>query len=62
MKAIVVVLLRIREAHTSEEQLPRPQSRTLLAPASPSDRTWTPPLWTWFVENPRLVQHPDIAV
>jgi hypothetical protein len=58
MKAIVVIFFRIREAKTSEEQLPR----ALPAPATSSESAGTPPLWTWFIQNPRLIQNHDIAV
>jgi hypothetical protein len=57
MKAIVVIFFRIREARTSEQRLPEASGRVLQASASARDRTWTPPLWTWFIQNPRPVQN-----
>jgi hypothetical protein len=62
MKAIVVIFFRIREGRTSERQLPEASARMLQAPAGSRDRSWTPPLWTWFIQNPRPVQNYDIAV
>jgi hypothetical protein len=58
MKAIVVVFFQTFKSETSEQQLGLRQIRTLAAPAN----AWTPPFWTWFIENPRLAQSNDSAV
>lgn len=62
MKAIVVLFFRTREPKTSERPLRPQKTRSLAAPATPGGNTWTPPFWTWFIENPRLVRSNDIAV
>ncbi|MEN3368869.1 MAG: hypothetical protein V7609_1012 [Verrucomicrobiota bacterium] len=60
MKAIVVLFFRTLKPETSEQQLSLPPARTLPASANPG--TWTPPFWTWFIENPRLAQGTHIAI
>lgn len=62
MKAIVLVFFRTRKPETSEQQLSLRQRSSLAAPAIPAKDTWTPPFWTWFIENPRLVRSKNIAV
>jgi hypothetical protein len=62
MKAIVVLFFRTREPETSVQQLTLRPTRRPAPPANPSGDTPKPPFWTWFIENPRLVQSNDIAV
>ncbi len=62
MKAIVVVFFRTRKPEPSEQQLSLRETRSLAAPGNSSGDTWTPPFWTWFIENPRLVRRNDIAL
>jgi hypothetical protein len=62
MKAIVVVFFLRRKPETPERQLSLRETRTLAAPANAGGNAWTPPFWTWFIENPRRVQSNDIAL
>jgi hypothetical protein len=56
MKVIVVAFFRTFKPEIFERQLSLRQTRALAAPANPDDDTWTPPFWTWFIENPRPVR------
>lgn len=62
MKAIMVVFFRTRKPETSKQQVRLRPTGTLAAPANPNSATWTPPFWTWFIDNPRLVKGNRIGV